>query len=112
MLQTLDTTDGDGPIWELYPSVATVGAVYGDPDKKYASFLKAGDNTYPAEPYFLWNQPLSDSDLAAATPTSGSTPTSTPGAGAKTGGAVQLGRGIARWAGVVVSVSSIGLLLG
>jgi len=66
MLQTLDPSDGDGPIWELYPPVATVASAYGDPDCKYALFLAKADNTYPAEPYFLWNQPLSDSGLTVA----------------------------------------------
>lgn len=68
MLQTLDPSDGDGPIWELYPSVAAVASAYGDPDSKYASFLAKADDTYPAEPYFLWNQPLSDSGLATTSP--------------------------------------------
>lgn len=46
----------DGPLSELYPSLAEVAAVYGDPDGKYATFLKNADPEYPAEPYFLWNQ--------------------------------------------------------
>src|SRR5271170_7166818 len=35
MLQT-PTAEGDGPPSELYPSIAAVGAAYGDPDGKYA----------------------------------------------------------------------------
>ena len=55
MTQTLgDPTDG--PLSELYPSLAKVAAVYGDPDGKYAAFLKNAEAAYPAEPYFLWNQ--------------------------------------------------------
>jgi hypothetical protein len=78
MLQHLNTTDGDGPIWELYPSIATTAAKYGDPNSKYASFMANADNAYPAEPYFLFNQYFSDSGLAAATPTvSGGTPSAT-----------------------------------
>jgi len=45
---------------KLYPNVAAVGAIYGDPDGKYAAFLTRADEAYPAEPHFLWNQPLSD----------------------------------------------------
>ena len=45
-------------IAELYPSVAAVGAVYGDPEGKYANFLTKGEPTYAEEAYFLWNQPL------------------------------------------------------
>lgn len=53
---------------ELYPNVAAVAATYGDPTGKYAAFLANADNQYPAQAYFLWDQPLSDSNLAAATP--------------------------------------------
>ncbi|KZP15847.1 chondroitin AC/alginate lyase [Athelia psychrophila] len=65
MSVTLNATDGDGPIWELYPAIAAVGAAYGDPDNKYASFLANADNQYPAQPYFLFNQNFSDSGLSA-----------------------------------------------
>ena len=60
----------DDPV-ELYPDVAAVAATYGDPDGKYAAFLASQDPTYPAEAYFLWDQPLSDSNLVAATPAAG-----------------------------------------
>ncbi|KAF8058672.1 chondroitin AC/alginate lyase [Lyophyllum atratum] len=40
---------------ELYPSIAAVAFVYGDPDGKYAAFLTAGEPDYTAEPYYLWN---------------------------------------------------------
>jgi len=70
MLQT-PLNDGDEPLSELYPSIAAVASTYGDPSGKYAAFLAKGENTYPAEAYFLWNQNLSDSGLAAATPTAG-----------------------------------------
>jgi len=69
MIQTLNSTDGDGPVWELYPSMAAVASKYGDPNGKYAAFLAKADNAYPAQPYFLFNQNFSDSNLAAATPT-------------------------------------------
>jgi hypothetical protein len=62
--------DGDGPTEELFPDMATVASVYGDPGNKYADYLKNGNQNYPGEPYFLFNQPLSDSGLPAATPDS------------------------------------------
>lgn len=46
---------------ELYPVVASVAAVYGDPQGKYAAFLAKASPNYPGDPYFLWSQPLSDS---------------------------------------------------
>jgi len=88
MLQNLNTTDGDGPIWELYPSIAAVAANYGDPNGKYAAFMANADNTYPAQPYFLFNQPFSDSNLSAATPTSGGF--ATPSASASHSGAPEM----------------------
>ncbi|KZP15851.1 chondroitin AC/alginate lyase [Athelia psychrophila] len=78
---TLNATDGDGPIWELYPSMVAVGATYGDPEGKYASFLAQANSNYPEEPYFFFNQNFTDSGLAAATPTASSgSPGSTTGA--------------------------------
>lgn len=56
MTVTLNATDGDGPIWELYTSIAAVAAAYGDPEGKYAAFMANADNQYPVEPYFLFNQ--------------------------------------------------------
>jgi len=86
MLQQLNTTDGDGPAWELYPSIAAVASKYGDPDGKYAAFMANADNTYPAKPYFLFNQPFSDSNLAAATPTpTAGSPTATSTSGKHNG---------------------------
>lgn len=74
----LTVQPGDEAANELYPNVAAVAAQYGDPDGKYAAFLANADKTYPAQAYYLWDQPFSDSNLVAATPTSGgpSLPTS------------------------------------
>ena len=79
---------GDELASELYPNIAAVAATYGDSDGKYAAFLANADNQYPAEPYFFWDQPFTDSNLAAATPTAGgpSLPTST--SSSKHGGAL------------------------
>ncbi|KAF9459037.1 chondroitin AC/alginate lyase [Collybia nuda] len=49
---------------ELYPVIASVAAVYGDPEGKYAAFLAKASPNYPGDPYFLWSQPLSDSGWA------------------------------------------------
>jgi len=47
---------------ELFPSVGAPGAsVYGDSSGTYAAFLPPLGENYPAEPWFFWNQPLSDS---------------------------------------------------
>jgi hypothetical protein len=59
----LTVPPGDELASELYPNVAAVGAAYGDPTGKYATFLKEADSEYPMKPYFLWYQPFSDSGL-------------------------------------------------
>jgi len=41
---------------ELYPSIAAVASVYGDPGGTYNYFLSQHDPDYAAEPYFLWNR--------------------------------------------------------
>jgi hypothetical protein len=101
MLQT-PTAEGDGPPSELYPSIAAVGAAYGDPDGKYAAFLANADDTYPAQPYFLFNQPFSDSNLAAANPpSSGNTNSKHNGVLGKTNGS---SLGMTGWVFVVLSI--------
>ncbi|KAI0363966.1 chondroitin AC/alginate lyase [Pilatotrama ljubarskyi] len=57
---------------ELWPNVVAVGAIYGDPDSKYAKWmLQNAGSTYPEDAQFLWNQPFSDSGLVKATTTTG-----------------------------------------
>lgn len=51
---------------ELYPNVAAVAAVYGDPDGKYSQWLAGRDTSFPGQPYFLWDQPLSNAGLTGA----------------------------------------------
>ena len=84
---TMTVPPGNDTANELYPNVAAVAAEYGDPNGKYAAFLANADNTYPAQPYFFWDQPFWDSNLAAATPTSGgpSIPTSNTSSTAHSG---------------------------
>lgn len=57
---------GDEPAAELYMEVATIAAVYGDPNGTYAAFMKNAEVQYPSEPYFLWTQPLSDGGWVAS----------------------------------------------
>ncbi|CUA74086.1 hypothetical protein RSOLAG22IIIB_10971 [Rhizoctonia solani] len=66
---------------ELYPNVAAVAAIYGDPDGKYSKWLAGRDTSFPGQPYFLWNQPLSNAGLSGAPSSSGnsSTPDTTSG---------------------------------
>ncbi|KAI0320973.1 chondroitin AC/alginate lyase [Amylostereum chailletii] len=68
---TIDPGD-DAPA-ELYPSVASVGATYGDSDGTYAAFLSNKVQSYPEEPYFLFDQPLSDSGWVSANVANGTT---------------------------------------
>jgi len=55
---------------ELYPSVGAGGAVYGDHDPwtgaSYSAFLANAQPNYPADPWFFWDQPLSDSGWVRA----------------------------------------------
>ncbi|KAH8922228.1 chondroitin AC/alginate lyase [Atractiella rhizophila] len=51
---------GNERIQELSPSVATVAVAYGDPDRKYAQWLKVNDPIYPVKPAFFWEQPFTD----------------------------------------------------
>lgn len=67
----MNTDPGKEARDELYPSVAAIGAIYGDPNGKYAGFLAQVDEAYPAEPYFLWNQPLSDNGWVSRNPNYG-----------------------------------------
>ncbi|KAJ8456365.1 hypothetical protein ONZ45_g18747 [Pleurotus djamor] len=73
---------------ELDPNVGAVAAVYGDPDSKYADYLKNRSPNYPAEAWFLWNQPFSDSGLAGQATMTGVTdePTETGSSGSSSSG--------------------------
>lgn len=58
-----ETSDERGAAPELYPVIAIVGAVYGDPGGKYAKELAARDPDYADDAYFLWNQPFAGESL-------------------------------------------------
>lgn len=103
------SSNEDGYDAELYPNVAAVAAVYGDPDGKYAQWLAGRDNTFPSQPYFLWDQPLSNAGLSApsSTSTAGASPS---GVGSNTSSAWGLtnGRvGLSCLLGLVVFVALI-----
>ncbi|KAI0061088.1 chondroitin AC/alginate lyase [Artomyces pyxidatus] len=57
--------ESDGASEILY-SVGAVASVYGDPQGTYAAFLNKSEPFYPAEPWFFWDQPLSDSGWVRA----------------------------------------------
>jgi hypothetical protein len=74
---------------ELYPSIGAVAAVYDDRDSangtSYAAFLAAAQSNYPAEPWFFWDQPLSDSGWVRAN--AGGSGAATPSGTTATAGA-------------------------
>jgi hypothetical protein len=61
---------------ELYPSIAAVASIYGDPQGTYAAFLGKG-SAYALEAYFLWNQPLAGGEAESAALTASPGPSST-----------------------------------
>jgi hypothetical protein len=72
---------------ELYPNIADIASQFGDPTGAYAAFLHSRLPTYAQNPYFLWDQPFSDSGLMASRNISGTvtappTPTDTSTDGA------------------------------
>jgi hypothetical protein len=77
---TMTVPPGNETASELYPSVGAGAAVYGDPQGTYAKFLNSSVGNYPAEPWFLWDQPLSDSGWVRAH--AGSAGAETPSASA------------------------------
>ena len=70
---------------EIYPNVAAIASVYGDPDGKYGKFLNSSGFPYADEPTFLWDQPLAGGDTA------GSSTNSSSNSGGGHSGAVPLG---------------------
>lgn len=64
---SINTSESDETLYaqELYPSVAAVASVYGDPHGTYAAFLNQEEPAYDEEPYFLWDQPLAPSNIVA-----------------------------------------------
>ncbi|CAE6378294.1 unnamed protein product [Rhizoctonia solani] len=92
---------------KLYPNVAAVAAVYGNPDDKYSKRLASRDTSFPGQPYFLWGQPLSNAGLPGA-PASGdnsSTPNTTDGNTGSNNAGKQAGCGMRLWFGGFLSLS-------
>ncbi|KAF7354072.1 Chondroitin AC/alginate lyase [Mycena venus] len=71
---------------EIYPNIAAVASVYGDPDGKYVKFLNATGFPYADDATFLWDQPLAGGTLATTNSTS------TGGSGGGSGGGKSGGR--------------------
>ncbi|TXT07333.1 hypothetical protein VHUM_03053 [Vanrija humicola] len=56
---------GEDKADELFPVIAAVASIFGDPEGKYAAWLNdKSQGKYVADASFLWNQPLSDSGNA------------------------------------------------
>ncbi|CAE6458960.1 unnamed protein product [Rhizoctonia solani] len=81
---TLPPTGEEEYTNELLPPVAAIASVFGDPDGKYAEFLKARDPQYPGRAFFLISPGLNDSGLlpGSRNSTGGSSPPRTPNSGA------------------------------
>ncbi|KAJ7862137.1 chondroitin AC/alginate lyase, partial [Mycena olivaceomarginata] len=47
---------------EIYPNIATIASVYGDPNGDYVKFLTATGFAYADDPTFMWDQPLAGGD--------------------------------------------------
>ena len=77
---TLDATGEENYVQELFPPIAAIASVFGDPEGKYAAFLKSKDQSYPGSGYYLLANGLSDSGLTQ--PTGGS---SSGGSGGSSG---------------------------
>lgn len=62
---------------ELYPNVAAVASVYGDPDGAYLKYMKEADAEFYAQPHFLWNHGNWAESEGIPTGTAGSKPKAT-----------------------------------
>lgn len=65
---------------ELYPNIAAVASIYGDPDGKYLTFLKQAEPKFAQEAYYLWNQPFAEKEGLTVS-ASNSAPTSSDSSG-------------------------------
>lgn len=91
---TLPATGEEDYVKELFPPLAAVASVYGDPDGKYAAFLKSKDTAYPGSGYYLLAAGLSDSGLKQPTVTLGagqSTPTGSSNTSGNGAGRLEIG---------------------
>ncbi len=110
---------------ELYPDMAAVAVVFGDRNPStgaaYTSFLAGVQQNYPAEPWFFWDQPLSDLGWvsanaggpgAATTSGTSKAPASSSSAGANSDARVLLGSAGQMFLGTVILVLLHILLFG
>ncbi|CCO33990.1 hypothetical protein BN14_08081 [Rhizoctonia solani AG-1 IB] len=92
---TLPATGEEDYTKELFPPLAAIASVYGDPDGKYAAFLKEKDPNYPGSGYYLIAPGLSDSGLKPPASVINSTTGGTGGSGSSSGnnsnGAMKMG---------------------
>ncbi|CAE7181175.1 unnamed protein product [Rhizoctonia solani] len=103
MTFTATQSGGTGYDAELYPNVVAVATIYGDTDDKYSKWLASRDTSFPGQPSFLWNQPLSNAGLSGAPSSSSnySTPNTIGGSSGSSnyvGNRVESGKEIA-WLG-------------
>lgn len=63
MLQNYTTSNESNQRKSLNPVVAVISAKYGDPDNKYANFLKSTDPYFPGQPWFALNEGLSNAGI-------------------------------------------------
>jgi hypothetical protein len=105
---TLNATGEENYVQELFPPLAAVASVYGDPDGKYAAFLKSKDANYPGSGYYLLAQGLSDSGLVQPTSSStGGTSAPTQGsANTGTNGAASVGMEMGGVVGMLVALGA------
>ncbi|KAJ7184838.1 chondroitin AC/alginate lyase [Mycena filopes] len=87
---------------EIYPNVAAVASVYGDPDGKYVKYMTAGGFPYADDATFLWDQPL----VGGGGSGSGSGGPAAQSPGDKSGGPMGLTVGRTMWV-----ISAIGVVL-
>ncbi|KAJ7883727.1 chondroitin AC/alginate lyase [Mycena olivaceomarginata] len=61
---------------EIYPNIAAIASVYGDPNGDYVKFLTATGFAYADDPTFMWDQPLAGGDPVSSpnNSSSGSSP--------------------------------------
>ncbi|KAG8850446.1 hypothetical protein FRB96_009691 [Tulasnella sp. 330] len=64
---TLTDAENNDPS-ELFPSVAAIASHYGDPTRKYATYLSQHLPKYTAEAYYFWDQPLGANSMASIPP--------------------------------------------
>ncbi|KAH8824495.1 chondroitin AC/alginate lyase [Flagelloscypha sp. PMI_526] len=82
--QTPPAGENSSPL-DMFPFTAMVASTLGDSNSKYTNFLKGQDSEFPAQPWFFWEQPLSNAGIqlsSNSTGSSGSTKTSQKGNGA------------------------------